>query len=257
MRTFAALLGILAWPGQAEDFVDNIIFEPPATESELARVGREEVCRRETWLEAYRAIESRLGAMPRRMRLTVKFDWTGPEFAKAAAQNGQGWIRFNPARLEEHVRRMREIEAEKARVARSGGTLVFRVPPVRLDRVVWHELTHVFQSNYSAPEWFNEGMAQWLSEDLNCLSAFVQSGRGVRAIERLGSDRVDLYARGHLFWSWLDSRNVLRLVAQSVVDRRPWRAALEDATGLSWDSIVATEREWSEQEVDRLRKIQK
>lgn len=257
MRTVAGVLLALAVPGQADDFADRILFEPPSEEGRLGREAREIVSRREHWVEAYRAIESRLGPMPRGLRLTVKFDWTGPEFAKAAAQNGQGWIRFNMARLEEHVKRLREIEAQQAEAARKGGRLVFKIPPARLDRIVWHELTHVFQNNYPAPEWFNEGMAQWLSEDLNCLAAFVQSGRAVDDVDRPPGERVDLYARGHLFWSWLESRHLVRVVADRVVARRPWREILEEATGLAWSSIASTEREWSEQEVERLRRIQK
>ena len=125
---------------------------------------------------------------------------------------------------------------------------------MRFERIVYHELTHVFQRGVDAPDWFNEGMAQLVSGDMNALCAFVEQGRVVDSIERGLAETNDIYARGHIFWKWLDSRGAAREVARAaVLDRRPWQEALESALHIPWPMIVRTEREWSEREAEKLK----
>ncbi|HLY11596.1 MAG TPA: hypothetical protein VKW04_20005, partial [Planctomycetota bacterium] len=63
----------------------------------------------------------------------------------------------------------------------------------------------------------------------------------------------DLYARGHVFWMWLDSKGAVRKTADLVVaQHRPWKEALEESTGFPWPVLALAEREWSAKEVEKL-----
>jgi hypothetical protein len=132
--------------------------------------------------------------------------------------------------------------------------MVFKVPPVRFDRVIYHELTHVLQQGYDGPLWFLEGMAQLAGDDMNAICGFAVAKKPLKNIDAPLAEKGDNYARGHLFWKWLESRYaVQKTVQHTIFERRPWKESLEDATQQSWASIVATEREWSERELEKLR----
>jgi hypothetical protein len=138
--------------------------------------------------------------------------------------------------------------------------MVFRVPPAKLERFVPHELCHVLQKQrkVEAPEWFEEGLAQWVGEDPNVLTGFAIAGKKVDVVDAATSDPDDVYARGHLFFLWLDSRGALKkAVRAAFFESAPWKKALEDATGLPWDKLIAAEREWSAVEAAKLRPKEK
>lgn len=249
-----ALLLCLALQDRAEAFFESIRFDEPRPETEAG----ERVCallrRKEHWVAAHRAIEARLGPM-RPVHLEVSFDYEGDETAKAAASGGLGRIRFNLKKLEDYQAKIDDLERQKRELAREGKKLVFKVAPARLDRVIWHELTHIFHADYGAPEWFTEGLAQWLSEDPNTIQAFAHAGRDLERIELPSPEKNDAYARGHLFWSWIAARGaVKRVVKATVLDGRPWKSSLEQSLGLSWASIEAAELEWSARELEKHRR---
>ena len=247
------ILLLLAAQDAAERFYESLRFEEAAAESPAAERVVETLRKAEHWTAAYRAIEAKLGPM-RPVTLTVSFDHDGDEAAKASARNGRGQIRFNLRKLEEYQAKIDDLERRKRELAKEGKRLVFKVPPARIDRVIWHELTHVFHADYAAPEWFTEGLAQWLSEDPSAVQGYAQAGREPRSLDEALEERRDAYARGHLFWSWVAARGaVKRVVRASVLDGAPWKEALERALGLSWDSLQSAEREWSAKEVERLR----
>ena len=138
--------------------------------------------------------------------------------------------------------------------------MVFRLPPAKLERFVPHELCHVLQKQrkVEAPEWFEEGLAQWVGEDPNVLTGFAIAGKKVEVIDVATSDPDDVYARGHLFFLWLESRGALKkAVRAAFFESVPWKKALEDATGLTWDKLIAAEREWSAVEAAKLRPKEK
>lgn len=252
-----ALALLLALQDKAEVFFDAIRFADASTSSATGDRVLSLLRDKRHWLAAYRAIETRLGPM-KHVSLDVSFDYEGEETAKAAARGGVGKIRFNLNRLESHQDKVDELEQQKKDLAREGKKLVFRVAPTRIDRVIWHEMTHIFHADYEAPEWFLEGLAQWLSEDPNTIQAFAHAGRDVHGIEAEVDEKNDVYARGHLFWSWVAARGAVKRVVQaSVVDRGAWKASVEGALGLSWSTIEATEREWSAREIQKVRDRQK
>ena len=49
---------------------------------------------------------------------------------------------------------------EKKRAAEARGQrFIITVPPIRFERIIYHELTHVLQQSYDAPLWFLEASA--------------------------------------------------------------------------------------------------
>jgi hypothetical protein len=252
----AGLVLLAAWPAQeaADRFVDRVTFGDARPGGEAGDRVVAALRSAENWRAAFRAIEARLGPMPAEMAVAVTFDYDGEEMAKATSKGALGAIRFNLRKLEEHQKRVDDLEKQKKDLAREGKRLVFRVPPARLDRILWHELTHIFHGELAAPEWFSEGLAQWLADDPNCLRAFVFDGRDVEEIEAPPGHKNDVYARGHLFWSWVATRGATKsAVKLAVVEHGAWKASLEKALGLGWDDIVRSEREWSSREVARMR----
>lgn len=258
MHILAAAWLCLAPQDRADLFFEAIRFEDGKPESDAGDRVYAMLRKKGNWLEGFRAIEARLGPMPAKIALTVVFDYDGDEVAQAAARGGAGRIRFNLKRLEEYQHKLDQYEIQKKDLAKKGSRLVFKVAPARLDRVIWHELTHIFHGDYDAPEWFKEGLAQWLSDDPNTIQAFALARKEVEAIERPVANRNDVYARGHLFWSWIETRVAVRdVVKVSVVEGGAWKPSIEKALGLSWKSIEAAERAWSAQEIEKIQERQK
>jgi hypothetical protein len=154
----------------------------------------------------------------------------------------------------EYQRKIDATERQRKEAGKAALRFKYVIPPVQFERVIYHELTHVFQRGSIAPSWFNEGMAQLIGDDPNSLHAFLHHERKLQAIDVPLQDRNDIYARGHLFWLWLQSRDaVRRTVEASVTENRAWRESVEQGTGLSWSNIVAMESEWSAKELEKLK----
>ncbi len=251
----AALLLVLLHPqDRAERFFEQVTFVRPESAGEAGRRVLEILTKKEHWLSAFRAVEERVAAFPADLTVRVTFDWDGAEFAQAGGAGTQGRIRFNLKRLEDYQSKIDDVARQREELARQGKRIVYRVPPARLDRMIWHELTHVAQRGLAAPAWFNEGMAQWVSEDPNPLHAFAVSGKKVDDIETAFAEPTDCYARGHAFWNWLADRGIAdRVMRATVVERREWKQSVEEAANLSWQSLASAEQEWSAREIDRLR----
>jgi hypothetical protein len=251
------LLALLAMPDaeqRAREFFDRIQFEAPSPETDEGRRVAETLLKKETWIAAYCSLEQRLGPMPDQLVVKVDFTLEGQEAGFGSGTASEGRVRFNLKQLAECQKRTDEMEARRKEAEGRGGQMVYRVPPLRMDRLVYHELTHVFQRGCQAPPWFIEGMAQLMSEDINNLAAFANANRKVEAIDEQILDRNDTYARGHSFWKWLDSKGAAKKTAELVVfQQRPWKESLEEATGIPWSVLTLVEREWSEREVDKLR----
>jgi hypothetical protein len=252
----AVVLGILALlvQGQqrAKDFFDRIEFEVITSDSDEERKVLDVLQKSEHWIGAYRAIETKFGAFPDNLAVKVNFSLKGVEAGWGAGQGAEGRIRFNLKVLGDIQRKRDEIELKRKESQSRGATLVTKVPPAKIDRVIYHELTHVLQREFKAPDWFNEGMAQYLADDPNNLYGFAYHNKPVQEIDAVGVDRGDMYARGHLFWKWLDSRDaVKKVVALTLFDRKEWKAALEEGTGFPWVTLVLSEKAWSEGELQK------
>ena len=257
MRMVALAL-LLAQSVQGTDerlkkLASQVSFARPASGSNEARRVVDLLTAPDRWLAGFRTVEEKIGAFADATAVEVTFDFDGVEFAKMA---GDTKIRFNLAKLEEYQKKLDAIERQQQELARQGKKVVFRLPPAKLERFIPHELCHVLQKQrkVDAPEWFEEGLAQWVGDDPNVLTGFVLAGKKVEAIDSPLADQNDVYARGHLFFLWLASKEALRkTVRAAFFESVSWKQALENATGLAWDKLVAAERDWSQREVDRLR----
>jgi len=249
----AALLALPDGEQRARDFYDRIQFEAPSPDSDEGRKVAEILLKRENWIGAYRSIEQRLGEMPDNLVLRVDFTLEGEEVGWGGSNGSEGRVRFNLKQLTERQRKIDEIELKRKEATARGQRVVFRVPPIRMERLIYHELTHVFQRGVKAPGWFIEGMAQLISDDPNNLAGFANANKKVLAIDEETLDRNDTYARGHIFWKWIDSKGAAKKAADlAILQRKPWQEALEEATGVPWLLLTLTERDWSAKEVEKL-----
>lgn len=254
MRCIALIVVSFALQDRAEKLYERVSIEKVEPKSGEERRVHEVLTKKEIWLAAIRAVEERIGPFPDGVTVKVGFDWPGDEYAHGGAIADKGWVRFNLKKLGEYQKKVDEIESRRKEAEKQGKRLVFRVPPARFDRMIWHELTHVLQRGHDSPDWFSEGMAVWTADDPNCLAFFANAGKKVEPVESPLADKNDTYARGHLFWKWLESKGVLKKVVDATVfGRKPWKKSLEDATGLPWDKLVAEERDWSAKELEKIR----
>jgi hypothetical protein len=256
MRSAALLLALVAAQNadqRGRELAARVRFAAAETKSDEARRVVALLSDPSRWAAGFREVEEKLGAFADDSALDVTWDYAGDEFAKMA---GKTVIRFNLGRLEAYRRKLDELEKQRQELAKQGKRMVYRLPPAKIERFIPHELVHVLQKQRGceAPEWFDEGLAQWLGDDPNVLVGFALSGRKPDGIEAPLADPNDVYARGHLFFKWLDSKGVLRkAVRAAFFEGVAWKRALEDATGLAWEKLVAAEKDWSARELEKLR----
>ena len=249
---------LLAQAAQGADerlkkLASQVTFTRPAAGSNEARRVVDLLTAPDRWIAGFRTVEEKIGAFADDTTVEVTFDFDGVEFAKMA---GDTRIRFNLAKLEDYQKKLDALSRQQLDLAKQGKRAVFRLPPAKLERFIPHELCHVLQKQrkIDAPEWFDEGLAQWVGDDPNVLTGFVLTGKKVETIESPLADQNDVYARGHLFFLWLDSKGALRkAVRAAFFEGVPWKQALETASGLAWDKLVVAERDWSQREAERLR----
>ena len=261
MRLIALALLVTQAPQGAEErlkkLASQVTFVRPEPQNDEARRVLELLTSPDRWAAGFRTVEGKIGAFSDATALEVTFDFDGREFAKMA---GDTKLRFNLGKLEEYQKKLDALERQRKDLAKQGKKMVFRLPPAKLERFIPHELCHVLQKQrkVEAPEWFVEGLAQWVGDDPNVLIGFGLAGKKVDGIESALADPDDVYARGHLFFMWLESRGALRKAARAAFfEAVPWKKALEDATGLAWDKLVPAERDWSLREAEKLRPKEK
>jgi len=252
---FAFLLVLVLVPDdRAVKFFDRIKFEKPASREDEARRVSEVLLKKDHWLGAFRTLEEKYGKFPDDLELTVDFTHDGDAVGVARSLDSKGQISFNLKRLIEGQKRLDELDRMKQDARERGQRLIVKVPPLKFDRIIYHEMTHILQRSYEAPSWFLEGMAELVGEDENTIYALAASGRRVKDIDDPVAERIDTYGRGHLFWKWLHERGwAKKAIDLSIVQRRPWKEALEEATKIPWTVMVASERDWSLREVESRR----
>jgi len=240
---------------RAERFFSRMKIDAPAAPTEAEKKVLAVLTAKASWIAAFRSIEKKLAPFPDELALEVTFgECEGMRHAAAAGEGTRGLIRFDLAKLIDYQKAADEIEGQRKESERRGRKTVYRVPPGRLESTIAHELCHVLQRSYEAPQWFLEGMAEWITGDLNSLCAFAVTHEKVEAVDAPFDDPNDSYGRGHLFWKWLEAGGVVRKAAQAAIrERRDWKEALEGAAELEWAKLVAVERSWSDREAAKLR----
>lgn len=251
MRAALLLLLLSALPDERADrFFDRMKIDPPDLSDDVARRVVVYLLEKEHWVGAYTEIANRFGPFPDGLDLGVDFKYGGPEAAVTLSRRNERRISFNLKLLVELQKQLDEF----AKMKREGKPVAFNVPPMKMDRLITHEVTHVFQGPCDAPKWFIEGMAQLVADDLNAVSQFIHDEKKVRGVDVEITDLNEIYSRGHLFWKWLDARGAIPKTIELAFSKRlPWKQALEEATNRSWADIVADEREWSARELRKLK----
>jgi len=247
----ALLLLLAAFPDQqAVRHYERTRFDKIEPTDEASRKVVEFILRKEHWIGAFSDIADRFARYPDDLELSVDFNLDGEEAARTTGRGVRWKISFNLKLLAGAQKQLDEIEELK----KAGKKVTFKVPPVKFDRLIHHEMTHVLQAGFDGPGWFVEGMAQLVGDDPNSLYQFAHDGGAVKALDTAPSSRTETYARGHLFWKWLDSRGATAKTFElAFVRRLGWKEALEGATGRSWASMAADESEWSAKELARLK----
>ncbi|MBI2930326.1 MAG: hypothetical protein HYY16_01630 [Planctomycetes bacterium] len=209
------------------------------------------VLKRGHWVAAVKALEERLGPFGDAWAIEVKLsEWGGTHVARGDRIGEKGEIAFNMRRLGEYERKLRDFRKQAEELRKQGKRMTWKVPPIKYERILHHELTHVLQGEYASPGWFHEGLASWMGGDLNYVKAFTVAKKPVQSIEvDLSADPDDEYGRGMLFFLWLEDRvrvaGIKKLYGATVVEGGDWKQALEEATRLEWAKIVEVERAWS------------
>ncbi|MBI2930329.1 MAG: hypothetical protein HYY16_01645 [Planctomycetes bacterium] len=196
------------------------------------------------WARGLQLIDERLGlfAAKPRIKVIVKED-DGERIAKGGGRKGVGEVHFNLRPMVEYVRTLEEIE----RMRQQGKDLRFRVPPTPISALIHHELAHCFAGTYD-DLWLTEGLAAFAAGETAHLWDFQNRRAVLRGLDKPMSE-ADAYARGLCALSWMEekfgSARVKAFVAKIVEDRSVARKALEEATGLGWEALLAQEVEWS------------
>jgi hypothetical protein len=256
MRSVGLLLFlvVLRDDDRALRFFERVRFEKPELLDEDGRRVLEIFVKKEHWTGAHRTLEERFGKFPDDLEVVVDFRLEGDQLGSAVGVGSKGKVSFNLKRLIEGQKKLDELERRKKEARAEGRTLVMKIPALKFERIIYHEMTHVLQRAYEAPPWFVEGMAEFVGDDENAIYSYAVSGRRVKDIDDPVAERIDTYARGHLFWNWLEERGAAKKAVElSILQRKPWKEAIEEATKLPWSVIVPSERDWSVKEVERRR----
>lgn len=242
---------------RARDIVERITFPDAGAVKQWTDQGPEYrtfldiLLKKENWVVAVRELEERLGPFADTWTIEVALDdWKSRLAATSNRSGARGRIRFNMRTLGGYERTLIALRKQAEDLKREGKRMRWKVPPVKYERLIHHELTHILQGDCESPGWFHEGLATWAAADMLYVISFAHARRPVQSIEvDLSADPDDEYGRGMMFFSWLESLKgrdgVRRLYQTSVVEGTPWKKALEDVTGLKWSGIIETERAWS------------
>ncbi len=243
---------------RARDFVKRITFPDADAIKAWTDQGKEHkqvlevVLKREHWVAAAKEVESKLGPLKDEWSVEVKLgEWKGTHVAMGDRVGDKAQVRFNMRRLGEYERRMDGFRKQAEELQKQGKRMGWKVPPIKYERIIHHELTHVLQGEYKSPGWFHEGLASWMGSDMNYVIAFGYAKKLVQSNEvDLSADPDDEYGRGMMFFRWIEDRSgaaaVKKLYEATAVAGGDWKKSLEEAVHLEWGKIVEAERAWSE-----------
>lgn len=211
------------------------------------------VADRQNWVEGLKRIEQKLGFFDEELTVAVTLDeWDSTQAALGGGRDGDGAIKFNMKTLAAYQHRIDEFEA-----LQKEGPLKIYVPPTQIKRTVWHELTHVYQDELESPEWFREGMACLVEQNESVLRWFAYEKREVKPLDEEPA-KDEVYARGWLFWLWLEeeagAEGVRQIARATCADGMKWRDAVEATLEMKWNDVIKAEREWSVEHVAKIRK---
>ena len=215
------------------------------------------VLKRETWIAAVKSVEERLMPLGD-WTLTVKLtEWDSSHPAHGHREGAKAGILFNMKRLGAYERKMDGFRRQQEELRKQGKTMVWRVPPLRYERLIWHELAHVVQGEITTPAWFHEGLASWIGDDACYLHDFIDANRQVADVETALPRDEDPYGRGQFFMKWLEAKigrdGMKRLVKAVYLDGADWKKSLVEVTKLEWDDLKKLELDATRAAAEKLR----
>ena len=209
------------------------------------------VMKRETWTAAVKFIEEHVGPFADDWKIAVTLEeWEGSHASHGERTEKAATVKFNMKRLSAYEKKMIDLRRQEAELMKKGKRFAWKIPPLKYDRLIVHELVHIVQGTGGAPDWFREGMASWAGADPNYVMAFLYNNDAVKEVDSpLEGD--DLYGRGHLFMMWLESkagREVFKKAAKAIfLDGGEVKGSLEKLLGMAWDKLSAEELAWTTQ----------
>ena len=163
--------------------------------------------------------------------------------------------------LGEYERKMIDYRKQQEELAKQHKHMVWKVPPIKYERLIWHELTHIFQGEVKTPDWFHEGLASWMGDDICYILDFLVAGKEVMDIDEPLAAGDDAYPRGMMFMKWLEEkagREGMKKIMKAVyTDGADWKKALCDGTKLEWASLKKVELEASKKLAEKNRPREK
>jgi len=209
------------------------------------------VLKRETWRSAVKFVEENLAPIADDWKIEVSLsEWEGNHPAEGERKGTSAPVKFNMKRLSAYELKMIDYRRQAEELKKKGKRLDWKVPPLKYDRLIVHELVHVVQGEYASPEWFREGIASWAGADPNYVMAYLYNNEEVKDVESpLEGD--DLYGRSQIFMLWLEKRwgreIFKKTVKATILDGAEVKEALSKLLGMTWENIAAEERTWTTQ----------
>jgi hypothetical protein len=252
----ALLLLILQGPDDhARAVVDRIAFPPADVVKRWTDKGPEYknvldvVLKRDTWRSAVKFVEETVAPVADDWKLEVTLDeWDGNNPARGERTGKAAPVKFNLKRLSGYEKKMIDLRREEQELKKKGKRFAWKVPPLKYDRLIVHELVHVVQGEYKTADWFLEGMASWAGADPNYVMAYLYENEGVKDVESPLAE-VSLYGRGQLFMMWLEKKSgreiFKKLATATYLEGAEPKPALEKLLGTTWDKISAEETAWT------------
>jgi hypothetical protein len=253
MLLLAALLA-LAPQDRPEQLWSKARFAPPAAELDEVQTRVDaQLRKKEAWIAAFKAVESKLAAFEEIPIVEVSFDLQGDSPSHGGLTDGKAFVRFNLRRLGDYQLKIDAIEQQRKELAKQGKRVVFHIPPLRFERLLHLELAKIRLAPLLLPEWMECGLAAWVSEEMNYLAGFAVNGKKVEDVDAGVAEAQDNFGRGHVFWKWMDSKGATAKAVRALAAKTDPLKAVADAAGMPWEALKAAEKDWSAKQVEKLR----
>ena len=209
------------------------------------------VLKRESWKSAVKQVEERLGPFGGDWTIQVTLaEWEGNHPSEADRKDKAAGVRFNMKKLSSYEKKMIDFRRQEEELKKQRKRFAWKVPPLKYERLIVHELVHVLQGTYASPPWFHEGLASWAGADPNYVMGYLYANDEVKDVES-PLDGDNLYGRSQLFMMWLEKKSgagvFAKLVKATIVDGTEAKAAIEKLLETTWDKITAEELAWTTQ----------
>ncbi len=247
MMLAIALLALLDQYDRAAEKVrlpDDEVLRRWSSKSEAHRKIINIISNRNSWAKAFEIVDRKLGMLPSNPDIGVSIEDTEDKRpACSSGKEGRGVVRFNMRQLAPYQEKLDELDLQE----KGGRGVKWIMPPMRMDAIIPHELTHVVTGGFE-DLWLAEGLASYTAADEVVFYMFNNRKSRVDTLERVVPE-ADAYARGMAFLLWLEKESGaegVRTFARRVSRDRiaPSRAAA-DVAGQEWEKLVLVEKTWS------------